>query len=109
MFVRGTPFETFDGEVLPPDTAVVDTTLTPSDVGPIEFSFEPKVCWTCYFSRILTFSFCFLSSEENTLLHWWLLTWMEELLQQVPNFGFMVLKRQLRGNMKTPKRKVYPY
>lgn len=58
--MRGTQFETYDGEVLPPDTAVVDTTLVPSDVGPIEFSFEPKVGLffrICYLHCVLISSF----------------------------------------------------
>ena len=43
MYVRGVPFEVFDGEATPQDTAVLDQALTPSDAGPIEVAFEPKV------------------------------------------------------------------
>jgi hypothetical protein len=43
MYVRGIPFETYDGENTPTEVAVLDNVLTPSDAGPIEVVFEPKV------------------------------------------------------------------
>lgn len=43
MYVRGTPFELYDGENTPADVSVADNTITPSDSGPIEYTFSPKV------------------------------------------------------------------
>lgn len=67
MYVRGTPFESYDGgEHAPPDVAVVDAPLTPSDAGPIEFSFEPKVLIIIIVLRVYD-SKNYYSSGENIL------------------------------------------
>ena len=48
MYARGIPFDLLDGESPAADTAVLDRALTPSDAGPIEVIFEPKVLYCSY-------------------------------------------------------------
>lgn len=45
MYVRGTHIEEYDGEKTPADAAIADCAITPSDVGPIEYAFKPKVIY----------------------------------------------------------------